>query len=76
MEMNGMMMTGMLLCGVLGLALIALIVAGTAWLIRRSPGGNNSTPAPESPEDTLRRRFAAGELDEDEYLVRSAALRD
>lgn len=56
---------------------IAVIVA-IVFLVRylsRTPGGTSSLavpPAsaggPESPKDILKRRYAAGEIDRDEYL--------
>ena len=75
MEMGGMMF-GMLIWGLLGLALLILAIVATVWLARHNRGRGNSSAAHESPEDILRRRYAAGELDEDEYLSRLAGLRD
>lgn len=80
MEMGDMgmggMMVGMLIWGLLGLALLVLTVLGTVWLARHMKPSGHTDPAHESPEEILRRRYAAGELDEDEYLSRRAALRD
>jgi len=75
--MGGMggMMLWMLIWGLVGLALLALMVVGIVWLVRRGNGSNQLTP-PESPDALLRRRYAAGELDEDEYLRRRAGLQD
>lgn len=71
----GGMMLWMLIWGLVGLALLALMVVGIVWLVR---GGNGTKrlPPPESPEEILRRRYAAGELDEDDYLRRRAGLQD
>jgi len=75
--MGGMggMMLWMLIWGLVGLALLALMVVGIVWLVRRGNGSNQRTPL-ESPDEVLRRRYAAGELDEDEYLHRRAGLQD
>ncbi|MBA2530572.1 MAG: SHOCT domain-containing protein [Nocardioidaceae bacterium] len=75
--MGGMggMMLWMLVWGLVGLALLALTVVGIVWLVRRGNGTNRLSP-PESPDEILSRRYAAGELDEDEYLRRRAGLQD
>ena len=58
------------------IVLLALLVLGVA----RGFGGGRSrgggTPAETSAEEVLRRRFAAGEIDEKEYERRLKALRD
>ena len=69
----GGMMVWMLLWGLLGLALLIAIILGTVWAIRRWSGPEGQGRV-ESPEELLRRRFAAGEMDEDEYLSRRAHL--
>ena len=69
----------MLLCTALGIAL----VAGIVWLILRSttPGGLGTRPKNREresevdyPIQVLRQRYAAGEIDEDEYLRRLSGL--
>lgn len=77
MDGNGMggMIVWVLVWGLLGLALLVAIIVGTVWAIRRwsvpeQPG------RVESAQDQLKRRFAAGEIDEDEYLNRRAHLDD
>jgi putative membrane protein len=75
MEGMGGMMLWMLIWGLVGLALLVLTVVGIVWLVRRGTGSNQPAP-PESPEEILRRRYAAGELDEDEYFRRRAGLQD
>ncbi|MQA03885.1 MAG: SHOCT domain-containing protein [Streptosporangiales bacterium] len=79
----GSMMAGMgawmLVWAVLLLALLAGAVAGVVALVRRPdarllPPGRRERSAVESPEEVLRRRYAAGEIDEDEYLNRMSGL--
>lgn len=67
------MMGWMLIWGLVGIALLVALVVGTVWLVRR---GNDSSPRVHSPEEVLRRRFAAGEIGEDEYLRIQAGLRE
>lgn len=50
--------------------ILALIVVAVRWFAGDRPGGNRSTDA----MDILRTRFAKGEIDEDEFLKRKAAL--
>ena len=63
---------------------VAVLVA-IVFLVRylsRTPGGSSSpmaappasTSAPESPKDILKRRYAAGEIDRDEYLQKLGDL--
>jgi putative membrane protein len=63
---------------------VAIIVA-IVFLVRylsRTPGGSSSPMAappaspsgPESPKDILKRRYAAGEIDRDEYLQKLGDL--
>lgn len=67
------MMGWMLIWGLVGIALLVALVVGTVWLVRH---GNDPSPRVDSPEEALRRRFAAGEIDEDEYLRIQAGLRE
>ena len=74
--MGGGMMLGMgavmVLWALLGLALLVLAVVATLWLAKRmSPGPSGSS---EGPEEVLRRRYAAGELDRDEFLRMQSEL--
>ncbi|MDP9406657.1 MAG: SHOCT domain-containing protein [Actinomycetota bacterium] len=63
--MAGMMGGWMLLWALVGLALLALVVVATIWLAKRvSP----SSSASEGPDAVLQRRYAAGEIDRDEFL--------
>ncbi|HEX9738237.1 MAG TPA: SHOCT domain-containing protein [Candidatus Limnocylindria bacterium] len=52
-------------------ALIALVV----WLVIRAVGHRPGTGGSESAEDLLRRRFASGEIDDEEYRGRLETLR-
>lgn len=77
MQMGGMAMGGMMawmiVWGLLGIALLVLAIVATVRLVRRPTTSQRDT-AVESPDDVLRRRYAAGEIDEDEYLQRRAGL--
>jgi putative membrane protein len=68
----------------LGLAfwggLIALIFLGIHWLVRHDGGGHAGGRPPggteaEDPFEILRRRYAAGEIDDEEYARRRKTLR-
>lgn len=76
MQMGGMAMNGMMvwmmIWGLLGIALLVLAIVATVRLVRRPP--MSGPDAIESPDEVLRRRYAAGEIDEDEYLQRRAGL--
>ncbi len=72
MGMGMGMMIMMVLWLLVGLAVLALAVAGVVWLVRRSaPDGSHP---PESAEEILRRRYAAGEIDDEEFQRRRAGL--
>jgi putative membrane protein len=82
------MMTGMLgalMWLVMGLMLVGIASGAVAWMTRRLRGRSpepRSEPRSEprvgepreDPEEILRRRYAAGELDRDEYLRRRRDL--
>lgn len=54
--------------------IILLVVIGLiAWLVARTV--SQRPGAGESAEELLRRRFAAGEIDEEEFAKRSEVLR-
>ncbi len=74
--MMGGMMIWMLLWGVVGLALIGFAVVGIVVMVRRGDRDRDRIPGVESPDEVLKRRYAAGEIGEDEYLSRRAGLRD
>lgn len=66
--------TAMMIGGwVFYLALLVLAVLAIVWLVRglRRPAG---APSTESAEDVLRRRYAAGEISDEEYRQRQAQL--
>ncbi|WP_176732053.1 SHOCT domain-containing protein [Micromonospora rhizosphaerae] len=70
--MDGMagMCIWMLISGLFGLAILALIVVGVVWLVRSLSGSR-----PDAGEQELRRRFAAGEIDDEEFRRRREELR-
>lgn len=73
--MDGWSMTGwgwawMSLGSVVSLAVIALVV----WALTRDAGPRTARPGADPALEALRRRFAAGEIDEDEFNRRRAAL--
>lgn len=75
MMMHGAMGAWMLLWAFVAVAILVLAVATTVWLVRRPSGSGERPPLTETPEEILRRRYAAGEIDEDEYLRRQSGLR-
>lgn len=73
--MGGGMGVWMLLWGLVGLAVLCAAVVGAVWAVRTMIGGRpQQNPEVESPEEILRRRYAAGEIDEDEYFRRRSGL--
>jgi putative membrane protein len=68
---DGAHMGWMGLWWLLGIALLVLVV----WAIARAAGGQNATRGEESPETTLKRRYARGEIDRDEYERQLSDLR-
>ena len=74
--MMGGMMTWMLLWGLVGLALLGLAVVGIVTMVRGSDRDVDRVPRMESPDEILKRRYAAGEIGEDEFLTRRAMLSD
>ena len=77
--MGGMMGTGMaismLLWTLVGLALLVLAVVAIVWLVRRTRP-DSGTGRDDGAEGLLRRRYAAGEIDDDEFHRRLAILSD
>jgi putative membrane protein len=56
---------------IVGLGVLGAIL----WAMARSVGTSSSAPGEESPEAILKRRYARGEVDHDEYERRLSALR-
>jgi putative membrane protein len=60
--------------------LIVLIFLGIRWLLRQDrrgsqgSGGSAGGPPAEDPYEILRRRYAAGEIDDEEYARRRKTL--
>jgi len=71
--MFGMGMGWLWLIGLIALVAIVWVVFRTTSSSRPGDGG---APRARSPEDVLRDRFARGEIDEQEFRSRLAALRD
>ncbi|MFG1710982.1 SHOCT domain-containing protein [Nonomuraea sp. M3C6] len=55
---------------VLGLALLGLAVAAVVWLVRSltRDQARPGLPAADAAHEELRRRYAAGEIDREQYL--------
>ena len=58
----------------IGMVIWIVIIAVAVWLVVRAIGHGRAGSA-ESAEDLLRRRFAAGEIAEEEYTKRLEVLR-
>ncbi|MGW4421054.1 SHOCT domain-containing protein [Streptosporangium sp. NPDC004631] len=52
--------------------LVLAVIVGAFLLLRASRADRR--PAADEPREILRRRYAAGEIDEDEYLRRMSGL--
>ena len=69
-----------LLVGAFWVGLIALIFLGIRWLLRQERAGSQrssgmtGTPSADDPLEILRRRYAAGEIDDEEYARRRKTL--
>ncbi len=76
--MDGMMGMGwmMVLWVLIGLAVLALLILGIVWLVRSLTDRSSDATQIEDPaQRELRRRYAAGEIDQDEYQQRLDDLR-
>ena len=73
-EMGGMMLVWMLFWGAVAVALIGFAIVGIVTTFRRRGDAPDRTSA-ESSEEVLRRRCAAGDVDEDEDERRRAGPR-
>ncbi len=70
---GGFVLAG-LLHGLIGLGLLVLITLVCIWLVRHLMAG---APTRRDPaEQDLRRRYAAGEVERDDYLTRMGDLRE
>jgi putative membrane protein len=54
--------------------LLALVIGLVVWLVNRGAGGQHVERG-DSAEEVLRRRFASGEIDAEEYASRLSVLR-
>jgi len=80
--MMSWMMAGMGLWGLLAVVVVLAVLAaagvGGVTLWRRLRTGDNNTHNPviegDAARDTLRRRYAAGEIDDEEYERRMSGL--
>ncbi len=52
---------------ILNLLFWALLIAGALWLGRRLLGGSATVTSRETPLETLKRRYAAGEIGRDDF---------
>jgi putative membrane protein len=73
-EEEAPMMGGMAMWSLAGVMLLVMAVLGVLWVVqhvrdRRGPDRGEATP-----EEILRRRYAAGEIDEEEYGRRRGEL--
>lgn len=68
--MSGWMTGWMALWGLLALALVVLAVVATIWLVKHLTSSSSSN----EHAGTLERRYAAGEIDRDEFLPRREEL--
>ena len=71
---GGWHMMWMWLFGPMGL----LVLLAVVWAITQSnqrPWTGSERAAPETPEQILKRRYASGEIDEDEFQTKLADLR-
>ena len=60
----------------IGLVIWLVIIGLLVWVaVRAMSHRTHSVDPADSAEDLLRRRFAAGEIDEEEYTKRSEVLR-
>ncbi|MFF5112989.1 SHOCT domain-containing protein [Streptosporangium sp. NPDC000509] len=57
------------------IAVIVVVILGVTRRVRAAvAGGVKHEPVADSPREILKRRYAAGEIDEDEYLRRMSGL--
>lgn len=71
-------MIGFGVMGIFWILVIVAVVAGVVVLARSGglgSGGSGPASGTETPEEILRRRYAKGEIDRDEYQQRLTDLR-
>lgn len=68
--MSGWMNGWMTLWAALALALLVLTVVATVWLVKHLTGGGSA----DEHGKVLERRYAAGDIDRDEFLQRREDL--
>ncbi len=73
--MGGMMLAWMILWGAVAVALIGFAVVGIVTMVRRGGSDRDRMPAAESSDEVLRRRYAAGDIDQEEFETRRAGLK-
>lgn len=75
-EYGGMHGSGLMV--LLMLVFLGLLAALVVWLVRSSRAGDSipvaRRPGSPSPEDVLAQRYARGEIDDEEFERRRAAL--
>jgi len=59
----------------IGMIIWVAIIGLLIWLVIRTMSHRSGSGHAESAEELLRRRFAAGEIDEEEYAKRVEVLR-
>ena len=72
---GGMMLAWMFLWGAVAVALIGFAVLGIVTMVRRGGGDQVRTSGAESSDEVLRRRYSAGDIDQDEFESRRAGLK-
>lgn len=77
-EMGGMggMMVWMVLGTIVLIVLVVLATVGIFTMLQRRSCDQDQVPVTASPDDVLKQRYAAGEIDEDEFARRRAGLAD
>jgi len=75
-DMDGMggMMVWMVLGTVVFVVLVVVATVAIFSMLQRRSRDHDQVPVAASPDDVLRQRYAAGEIDEDELARRRAGL--
>lgn len=66
----------MLLWGLVGLALLAVLVLAAVWLFRRVREEPHGRVGRSPAEEELKRRYATGEISREVYLQRRSDIRE